>query len=990
MTKRFLAFLLTLCLALTMLPAAFAEAVDAQPVESQIEAAVGELEALELDDLEEYTVAEDAEAPVEAVFELDSQDAQESDGVKPTKISFNAAKLNIGLNETSTALKVVFDDDPEAVRDAVLTFTSDKPKYVTVDESGALYGVKKGTATITVTTDNGLKATSKVTVKAAPTKVTVKPTAVKLNAGATEALTYKFNSTSAAGAIRWYSDDETIASVDPLTGVVTAVAPGVTKVTCESFNGKQGTAAVTVLDEPRTLDFDAPTLALGATQKYTLEAKLNPGAECPITYTTDNAKVVSLKNNVATAVAAGTATITASTYNGLTATCVITVEPAPKSVSLPIKTLYLGEGQTYQLYPVVDGCATGLTYTTSQKKYVTVTDDGLVKAEKAGTAYITLKTYNKKSFKLKVIAQKAPTSVAVSPKALDLGAGETGKFTVKVPSGTCARVTTEVSDPTVVEVDDETGAVTGLKAGTATIKVTTYNGLTDTCEVTVYPAPDAVVVPVTLDLAVKETAQLAPTIQNGARTAFTYISADTKIATVTAAGLVTGKKAGSITVRVKTYLPDVYADVTVNVWGAPTKVTVSPNKASFGVGEFYQMNPTIPDNTKTTYTYKSANPAVASVDENGLVKGEGKGTTTITVTTHNKKTAKLSVTVLDPYYPESMSLVGTVPKLEIGETFQIVYALTPTSAETGMTWVSSNPAVATVDDNGLINAVGKGTATITVTSTKNAKCKLAVKVKVTPVGGESYAYEGELITLIPERITDIDEIDENLEKIIAIRDCALAQIDELEDDRVISSSDASKRASMVTNIFKNYAFPWMTLKYQDYWKAANSEGGVKDFKPGNVYYGLPYISGSGSNRHYNVAQAVSENRYYDSGNGYYILNQSNLLSKKYVGNDCSGLVDVSIWGLSSSHSDDRTDDIASSSAYKTIKDFKAMRPGDLICKGGSHVVMFLYYVNDAKTEFMMIENGGAEPGTNTVHCDIYPASYYSSRNYKVRRLASLG
>jgi len=53
------------------------------------------------------------------------------------------------------------------------------------------------------------------------------------------------------------------------------------------------------------------------------------------------------------------------------------------------------------------------------------------------------------------------------------------------------------------------------------------------------------------------------------------------------------------------------------------------------------------------------------------------------------------------------------------------------------------------------------------------------------------------------------------------------------------------------------------------------------------------------------------------------------------------------------------------------------------------VVMFLYYVNADKTKFMMIENGGAEAGTNTVHCDIYDASYYTSRSYRVRRLATL-
>ena len=147
-------------------------------------------------------------------------------------------------------------------------------------------------------------------------------------------------------------------------------------------------------------------------------------------------------------------------------------------------------------------------------------------------------------------------------------------------------------------------------------------------------------------------------------------------------------------------------------------------------------------------------------------------------------------------------------------------------------------------------------------------------------------------------------------------------------------------------------------------------------------------SGSGDNRHYNVALALKEKRYYDSGEGYYILNQNKLLNSKYVGNDCSGLCNVAIWGTGSKHTDDRTTDIASNSAYKTIKSFAKLRPGDLLCKSASHVQMFLYFANDEQTEFMIIENGGIEPGTNTVHVDIYPLSWYQKKGYSVRRLAS--
>jgi hypothetical protein len=101
-------------------------------------------------------------------------------------------------------------------------------------------------------------------------------------------------------------------------------------------------------------------------------------------------------------------------------------------------------------------------------------------------------------------------------------------------------------------------------------------------------------------------------------------------------------------------------------------------------------------------------------------------------------------------------------------------------------------------------------------------------------------------------------------------------------------------------------------------------------------------------------------------------------------------VNVSIWGTGSSHSADRTDDINKTSAYKTISDYGAMLPGDLLCKANSHVVMFLYYASADKSKIMIIENGGAEKGTNTVHCDVHTLSSYKSKGYRVRRLASLG
>ena len=337
--------------------------------------------------------------------------------------------------------------------------------------------------------------------------------------------------------------------------------------------------------------------------------------------------------------------------------------------------------------------------------------------------------------------------------------------------------------------------------------------------------------------------------------------------------------------------------------------------------------------------------------------------------------------IFDPYYPQKMTANVRSLGLEVGETFQVEYTVTPSDAVTDVVWSSSNSAVATVDENGLITGVKYGYALISCVSTKNSDAAFQISVSV---GSE------DVVLTLPAWTTNESGISENLKKIDAIRKCAVEQVDLLRSNGVISSSDASKRKSIINNGFKDLAFPWKTPATQKYWKAANSEGGVKDFQPDRVYFGVPYMSGSGTNRQYNVEKLLKENRYKSTGKGYYLLNQNNLLKGTYCGNDCSCFVDAAIWGTNSSHSADRTTDIAKSNAYRTINDYTAMRPGDLLCKSGAHVVMFLYYTDVARDKIMIIENGGAEAGTNTVHCSIYDLEFYTSRKYKVRRLATLG
>lgn len=71
--------------------------------------------------------------------------------------------------------------------------------------------------------------------------------------------------------------------------------------------------------------------------------------------------------------------------------------------------------------------------------------------------------------------------------------------------------------------------------------------------------------------------------------------------------------------------------------------------------------------------------------------------------------------------------------LEVGKTYQLSAVKEPANAEGSLTWTSSKPAVAAVDQSGKVTAKGEGTATITVTcGSKSAACTVTVSKPLVP------------------------------------------------------------------------------------------------------------------------------------------------------------------------------------------------------------------------------------------------------------------
>ena len=896
----------------------------------------------------------------------------------PTGVTLSAPRTTIGLGES---LQLVAQMEPSDVS-GTLKFSTSNAKYVSVSEDGVITGKRAGTATITVKTYNGLKATLKITVKKAPTAISIKTTRTVLGVGETAQLTATLPS-GTAGGYTFSSADETKLTIDE-NGLATAIAPGEVTVTVKTYNGKKKSGVITVLPAPQKITLSQPTLKIGAQDSAKLSYSLDEGSAGAVSFASSDESVATVdEGGVIHTLKQGSATITAATYNGKLAFCELTVLPAPTYVVLPYSTLNIGLGDRIQLEPEVDpGCSSSFRYSSSNTKYATVSETGLVTAKKLGSATITVKTYNGLSCKLKLNVKAAPTALKLAPSALTLGVGESLQLAYSIPSGSATTLRYLSGDEAVAAVS-ESGMVTGLALGETRITATTHNGKTAACSVTVAPAPESIALAASGLMGVGQTMQLTPTLlPEGSHTALRYELISGDAVTVDGDGLVQAVKPGSATVRVSTHVEGVYAEHTILVKPSPSAISFGAERYSVTVGEAFQLSPILkPDDCYAELRYSIARAGFFTIDENGLITPIMRGSTTVTVKTHNGLSASVEIQVVDPYFPELVEFKAAPPSyLELGTTYQPEILVEPETAVAALKWSSGDSKIASVDaETGLVTAMSYGTVTITAVSTRNPALTLSYKLVVLS--------PNRCLKMPNRRTTSTASISTTLSQIKNVRASAYLELESLYARGVISASDYSKRRSIVERAFDMYLFPWITNNLELYWKAANSENGLKDFKPGTVYYGMPYTQ---SNRNYNVDAAVSSGKFVKSGKGYYIMDGSKFADRQYPGNDCSSFVSMAIWGMGNSHSFDSTRNIGSTAAYRTLSDTKDLRPGDILNKSGSHVVMFLYYADAEKTQMVIIEQGGGEIDTNTTSCSIRDIASYIDKGYKIRRLATLG
>ncbi len=427
--------------------------------------------------------------------------------ISPNSVKLTPSSLTLGVDESYVLIKKLSPSNANAA--CTWSSSNESVAYVI---NGNVYAEKAGTTTIKAKTANGKTATCKVTVKPAPKSVKLSQSSITLGVGESYAISECTNSGSYANSanLKWSSSNSDIATITKGSAnkaTITAKKVGTSNVTIKLYNGKTATCKVTVKPAPASVKLSQSSIILGVGESYTISESTNSGSyanAANLKWSSSNSGVASVTKgsaNKATIKAkkVGTANVTINLYNGKTATCKVTVKPAPKSVKLSQSSITLGVGESYTISECTNSGsyanAANLKWSSSNSGIAAVAkgsaNKATITAKKVGTANVTIKLYNGKTATCKVTVKPAPASVKLSRTSLTLNVGERYTISESTSSGSYANAANlkwSSSNPdvaTVAKGSANKAIITAKNVGTATVTIKLYNGKTATCKVTV-------------------------------------------------------------------------------------------------------------------------------------------------------------------------------------------------------------------------------------------------------------------------------------------------------------------------------------------------------------------------------------------------------------------------------------------------------------------------------------------------------------------------
>ena len=671
--------------------------------------------------------------------------------VQVTGVTLDKDKLEL-VQGKKTQLKATIL--PKNATNKNVTWSSSDSSTASVDQNGNVIAKNLGTATITVTTDDGgYTATCDVTVKEyiPVAGVTLDKDKLELAQGTTAQLKATVSPKNATNKnVTWSSNNESITTVDQ-NGNVKAISEGTATITVTTDDGGyKDFCDVIVTNNVSvtgvTLDKDKLELVEGETAQLIATVLPENATNKKVIWssTNESAAIVDQDGNVKAVNEASTLISVTTDDGGYIAICLVNVTKKiipVTGVTLDKDKLELAKGGIGQLTATVlpeDATNKKVTWKSNDTSVATVDQNGNITAKSAGNTTVTVTTEDGSKIdtcEVTVTENTIPvTGVTLDKDKLELAKGGTGQLTAYVlpENATNKNVTWSSSDPSIATVD-QNGNVTAKTAGNVTITVTTDDGgYRASCDVTVkeyIPVKSVTIDKYDLKIIEGETAQLIATVlpENATNKNVTWRSNDTSIASVDQNGKVTAVGEGLAMIYATTEDGNKEAGCFTYVIAKThvTGVTLNETKLELVEGGTAQLTATVlPENaTNKNVTWKSFDTSLVTVDQNGNVTAKNPGSgavglTTVTVTTEDGGyEASCTVIVRGKVPVQSITLNETRLELNEGETKKLTATVLPENATNKkVTWKSNDESVATVDQNGNVKGISPGTVDIVVTT----------------------------------------------------------------------------------------------------------------------------------------------------------------------------------------------------------------------------------------------------------------------------------
>jgi uncharacterized protein YjdB len=444
-----------------------------------------------------------------------------------------------------------------------------------------------------------------------------------------------------------------------------------------------------------------------------------------------------------------------------TAPSSMTIDPGNARMAATATVTMVAKDQTGAVLPV--------QWFTTDATVASVSPGGTVTARRNGRAVVSARWGNQAVYSanstVEVTANTAPSRILLEPAGGALTVGQTVNMVARNQDGVILPVQWFTIDPSIASITSA-GVLTAHRTGRAMISarwgnqaaysatVTFTIGTSTTTPPPPPPAPtiaSIVMTPTSASVVQGSAVQLAAQARDAqgapVSASITWASSNQAVATVSSSGLVSGLAAGGATITASAGGQTAAASLTVTAPVPPpapvvATVAINPATSTLNIGGTAQLTAQARDSSgavvgDVVFVWVSNNPAVATVTASGLVTAVAGGTATIAATSSNGRSGYATITVNAPPPPPApvVTTVAVSPAsatLNVGATSQLGAQARDANgaAMSGVTftWSSSNTAVATVSNSGLVTAVGAGSATIRATAPNSVQGSAAITV----------------------------------------------------------------------------------------------------------------------------------------------------------------------------------------------------------------------------------------------------------------------